>query len=687
MDWTPEIKAFIAQHMDDDTDRLLLSAHRYAGIDVPFAVDQILARRQLKNKLQEWFANEEIIMGGRIPAEQCSSEQTALYKRALIKGNSLCDLTGGMGVDLYYMSRGLAKAIYTERQHHLCENAKHNFAALGADNIEVREGDGQTLQIPDVDTIYLDPARRAGDGSRVYDLAECEPNVVAWQKDLMAHCSRLVVKMSPMADISRVLHLMPTISQIHIVAVKGECKEVLAVCEKDEEISDVQMFCIDIKQNEIIEYKYLLSEEAESNSVFADSVGQYLYEPDVSILKAGAFKSLCAKFKVLKMDVNSHLYTSTELVPDFPGRILQITETIPFSSKSLRKIAKAIPKANISARNFTMSADELRKRSGIKDGGDIYLFGTMLKDTGNILLKCHKVLLSLLLALCLFPNMMFAEEKEQKTVEQLLENISIRSPYFWNQGKEFVCLNEKVNLTLTPEVVEMNPDSTNYKGTIWKFDAIISEEDWMGQQTMALRFLSPFGKAYRFSTNRLMTQASDTTYIPSIFGLYPKAMIDEVDKNFRARTLYILINDDRISDGDTVKYEKFVPVQIDSVTFGNEQAPIKVFYSYQGGEHAYLYTSLPGSRETQTSTAINKCFSEKDPYKDYPNITPETWDLIQKSQVKIDMTREECRLSLGKPQRTSSQNTKAGVLERWLYPGKGVLVFVDGRLFRIGRDN
>ena len=687
MEWTQEIKGFISQHLDDDTDRLLLSAHRYSGLNMPFVVDQILARQQIKQKLPEWFANDDIIMGGKIPAEQCSSEQTALYKRTLVIGKSLCDMTGGMGVDMFYMSRGLEKAIYTERQHDLCENARHNFLALNAENIEVREGDGRTLPIPDVDTMYLDPARRANDGSRVYDLEDCEPNVVTWQKELLSHCKRLIVKLSPMVDISRVLSMMPTIKQIHVLAVKGECKEIIAVCEGSQDVSDVEVFCEDIKANNSIKYHYYLSEEDQACSVFAKDIGKYLYEPDVTLLKAGVFKSLCKNYEVLKLDVNSHLYTSDILIKDFPGRMFEIEETSPFSSKAIKQLSKSVPKANITARNFAMTADELRKRSGIKDGGEIYLFATMLKDIGNVLIRCHKALLSLFIIFNLFSLAIFAaNDKKQNTVEQMLEQISVRSPFFWNQGKEFVCLNEKIDLTLLPEVIENNVDSTNYKGTIWKFDAIISEEDWMGQQIMALRFLSPSGKAYRFSTNRLMSQVSDTTYIPSIFGLYPKSVIDDVEKQMYARTLYILINDDRISDGDTVKYEKFVPVTIDSIAYGIEHAPLKVYYHYQDGNVAYIYTSLPGSRETQTSTVINKYFSTKDPYKDYPNITKEKWKLIQHSQVTIDMTREECRLSLGRPQRVSSYNTKAGVLERWLYPGKGILEFVDGRLIRMGRE-
>ena len=692
MNWTPETKAFIHQHQNDDTDRLLLSAHRYVGIDVLFAVDQIQSRRQIKNKLPEWFANEDIVMSGRVPAEQCSSEQTAKYKRDLVLGDTLCDMTGGMGVDLYYMSRGLQKAVYTERQPLLCKTATHNFAALKADNIEIREGDGRTLPIPDVDTIYLDPARRAADGSRVYDLADCEPNVVEWQNDLLLHCKRLIVKMSPMVDVSRVLDLLPSITQLHIVSSKGECKEVLAVCDKNPVQSreqarhDVEIFCVDFKSNGKILYSYKLNEERCAESVFAEKIGNYLYEPDVSVLKAGAYKSLCASFDVQKLDVNSHLYTSVVLRDTFPGRVFEIEESVDFSSKSLKTLKRNIPQANITARNFVMTADQLRTRTGIKDGGDVYLFASTMKGIGNIILKCKKVLTLLLLFVCLGGNFVTAKDKNPETIEQLVSGVSATSPLFWHSGMEFYFLNEEVNMLLVPEVKSLEPDDTNYKGTIWTFDAVVSEEDWMGQQTMALRFISPLGKAYRFSTERLLSQSADTTYIPTIPGLYPKEIIDQVSQLVCARTLYILLNDDRISDGDSIKFDKFKPVVVDSVSYGTELAPLRIYYTFEDGSNAYVMTSLPGSRENATSTPLNRYFSITDPYLSYPEITRKTWDMICKSEIAIDMTREECRLSWGKPMRFESFNTRNGVVERWFYSGSRVLEFVGGRLVRIGRE-
>ena len=440
MNWTPELRDFIQEHMNDDTAELLLAARKYLGIDVPFAVEQIEARRRLKGKLPEWYGNADLIMGGRVPAEQCSSEQTARYKRSIIEGKSLCDMTGGMGVDFWYMSEGMERAIYTERSEWLCEVAKHNFQMLqtlpsqqtlpspslqgggsisanrggngetdeqgnhslpvgrvrggsAVRGVSVRCGDGRKLPIPSVDVIYLDPARRAGDGSRVYAMEECEPNIVEWQDELLAHAQMVLVKLSPMVDLTDVLRKLKGVTEVHVVAVKNECKEVLV--KQAYALGDfphaecVTMHCVDFVGEKVIHYITNFPDEMDV-LVSAGGVKHYLYEPDVTLMKAQAFGSLCHRFNVRQLEIGTHLMTSDEFIPDFPGRIFEVEEKIPFSSKVLKGLKKAISQANMATRNFVLTADELRKKTGIKDGGEVYLFGAKVKDVGQMLLKCRK---------------------------------------------------------------------------------------------------------------------------------------------------------------------------------------------------------------------------------------------------------------------------------------------------------
>lgn len=402
MNWTPQIRDFIAAHQNDDTAKLLFAAHRFPEFDMTFVVEQIEARKRLRAKLPEWYANPDLIMSGRIPAEQCSSEQTARFKRSVMGDDvhSLCDMTGGMGVDFWYMSRGLEHAIYTERQEVLCFAARHNFEVLrkaeAVDDpvakkteIEVREGYSTEMPVPDVDVIYLDPARRSTDGSRIYEIEDCEPNVIEWQDRLLQHCRRLIVKVSPMADITRTIARMKDVSDIYVVSVRNECKELLIVQQK--EAASVKVHCVDFLPQKVVSFDYDLSVSYPQKYEGTADVGCYFYEPDVSIMKAQAFEPLMDQYRVFALDKDSHYFMSDELIEDFPGRVFEIDEIIEASSRQLKQLKRVIPQANIATRNFPLSPEELKKKTGIRDGGEIYLFGTTHHEKGSILIRCHKV--------------------------------------------------------------------------------------------------------------------------------------------------------------------------------------------------------------------------------------------------------------------------------------------------------
>lgn len=401
-------REFIALHINDDTSRLLLSANRYPDVDVAYCVEQIEARRQLRTKLPEWYACPDLVMSGRVPAEQCSSELTARYKRRLLPSgcSSLCDLTGGMGVDFYYMSQGLSRSVYCERQHHLCEAARHNFEVLGLTGFEVREGVSDVSTVPDVDVIYLDPARRSSDGGRVFEISECEPDIVSWQDTLLEHCQVLITKVSPMADIQRSLSRLHNVTDVHVVAVRNECKEVIFVQSSNKKPVDdlshgIQIHCVDFVTAGEKSFSFAASELGNNDVLLAEGIGKYLYEPDVTIMKTMAFGALSARYEQLSaFDRDTHLFTSDVDVPDFPGRCFVVDEVVPFSSKTIKAFGKSLqsavggkgmPQANVATRNFPLSPEELRKRAGLRDGGDVYIFGAQHSNLGNVIVRCHKM--------------------------------------------------------------------------------------------------------------------------------------------------------------------------------------------------------------------------------------------------------------------------------------------------------
>ena len=395
MKQTDEFQRFVKEHAGDDLTRLLLSASRYPSIDVPFAADQIAARRQIREKLPSWYANDALLFPSKISAEQCSSEQTASYKQRLVaESDTLCDLTGGLGIDSYYFSRKARQITYIERFPAYCEAARNNFSALGVDNITVVEGDSSELasRLPRVDAFYIDPARRGEGNKRVYALQDCEPDLPALLPELFRHAPKVLAKLSPMTDIRQTLELLPGTTEVHVLSVKNECKELLFVMECETAVTLPVIHCINYDSSGREEaFAFTLQDERSEILQLADRIGRFFYEPNASLLKAGAFKSVAVRFGLAKLHVSSHLYTSDTVVEDFPGRCFVVEEVYPFSGKLCKSLSKDIPQANMTVRNFPLSVEELRKRTKITDGGNVYLFATTLADSSKILVKCSKL--------------------------------------------------------------------------------------------------------------------------------------------------------------------------------------------------------------------------------------------------------------------------------------------------------
>ena len=394
---TPALMAFIQAHLSDDPDRLLLSASRYPEIDMPFVVAQITARRQIKEKLPTWYQQEQLLFPAKIAAEQCSSEQTALYKQqSVTEEDTLCDLTGGLGIDSYYFSRRVKQVYYIERFPSYCEVARANMATLGARNVAVLEGDStQWLdQLPAIDVFYVDPARRGEGNKRMFALSDCEPDLTQLLPRLLAKAPRVIAKLSPMADLRQTLALLPTTQAIHILSVKNECKELLFVIGREPRESAVPIHCVHLTKQAASDECFVCSLEAEQQAAshLATTLRRYLYEPNASVLKAGAFKQVACQFPVEKLQVSSHLYTSDHYLDRFPGRRFEVDEVIPFHSKSCKQLAGQSLQANVTTRNFPLTVEALRKKCRIREGGDIYLFATTGPKEEKLLIRTHKVL-------------------------------------------------------------------------------------------------------------------------------------------------------------------------------------------------------------------------------------------------------------------------------------------------------
>ena len=383
---------FAEEHSNDNEDRLLLNAPSYPEVDMKRVIEHLEGRKRARSKLPSWYSHKDIFYPSKLSIEQCSSESSAIYKAGLATGSSLTDLTGGFGVDCAAFAGRMKQVDYYERDPLYCLAAENNFKALGLDNITIHHADS-TLHIGEIlsDTIYVDPHRRGEYDRRLYDIRDCEPDVTKLKEGLLEHCRRLMVKLSPMADISQTLHLLPECREIHIVSVKNECKEILAILEK-EGGGPVRICASEIEGGgEIHSFSFLTEEEEACTAGIAEEPEAFLYEPYSSVIKSGAFKLLAQRYGTPKLGKNSHLYTGKVPDPGFPGRKFRICSCMSLSAKELRKLSKVYPQANITVRNFPLSVNEIRKISRIKEGGDVYIFATTLSDDRKIYIICKKI--------------------------------------------------------------------------------------------------------------------------------------------------------------------------------------------------------------------------------------------------------------------------------------------------------
>lgn len=392
---------FIIENQDCDTSRLTLSRDKYPTIDIPFAVRQIEARSKIKYKVPEWYNHPEIIYPSLLSLEQCSSQNTALFKSTLIdEDSSLADLTGGMGVDSYFFSLVCSKVVYFEKNPDLSQACSHNFKILHRDNIHVNNLDvtGKNilqLGIESCQWIYIDPARRSDRGSRLFSIKDCDPDVSTMITPFTDGGKNVMLKLSPMLDVASVIEAFPSLSEIYIVASDNECKELLAIFRRGHTTSgdEIPIHCVNIRKQGITDSMcFTRKEENETLPKYADlerikeSQSIYLYEPNRAILKGGAFKYIGERYGLEKISKHSHLYIGDKIVGEFPGRVFRIEEITPFNKETINRIKKSGIKANISAKHFPLTSEKLKERLGIKDGGESYIFGTTTIQESRILI-------------------------------------------------------------------------------------------------------------------------------------------------------------------------------------------------------------------------------------------------------------------------------------------------------------
>ena len=394
---------FIKQHRHDDV-RALALRNAEEGVDIKWCLQQIEGWQKACEKLPQWAEVDGLWYPPALSMEQCSSEHTAEYKKSVVSrllpdaSERLCftDLTGGYGIDFSYMASLFAESCYVERNAELCRVAEHNFKVLSLAGAKVVCADSTEYlrsATANYSVLYLDPARRDGVGRKTVAIGDCTPDIGAILDALLCASRYVVIKLSPMLDISAALVVLKCVREIHVVSVKGECKELLFVLDRLYEgkpvyyavnlgFSDQVFTCTHEEKNSAL--LRVASEHVASASATC------IYEPHASILKAGLQDVLCERYAVEKLHPMSNLFVSSSPVQDFPGRGFEIVASCGFGKKELRAMLAGVTKANITARNFPTSVAELRKKLRLAEGGDVYLFATTVADGSHRLIRCVK---------------------------------------------------------------------------------------------------------------------------------------------------------------------------------------------------------------------------------------------------------------------------------------------------------
>lgn len=398
------LKEFILEHENDDTARLMLSGNRWPDIDIDKAVTTIECRKKIRTKLPEWYEIPEIIYPDRLSSEQSSSSVTAKYKASvasrIANGGRIADLTGGLGADSLAFSRIASQVMYNEMEPGRAVAARHNFPLLGAENISVssfyveeagKSEDAanfwETLKRFSPDLVYMDPARRSSTGSKVFLLEDCSPDVLTLIPDIFGICGNLLLKLSPMADISMLLKRLQEhgagTKELHIVSAGGECKELLLWCTP----STTDDTALIINENGYILRTSIAAESAAVPQFLHDAAQlnsmQFIFEPGKALAKAGLFNAICTMqdnaddgTMLLKAGRSTHLYftDSQDNASNF-GKTFKVIGLTPFCKQGIRDFSARYPRAEVSARNLPLTSEELRRKLKVQSGGDIHIFG------------------------------------------------------------------------------------------------------------------------------------------------------------------------------------------------------------------------------------------------------------------------------------------------------------------------
>lgn len=372
-----EIQNYINQNLHSDLHSLLLKKSPFPEVSMQEVVQQIKGK-QVAQKKFPFLLQDGIVFPPQLNLEQSSSEKTAVYKSEILKGKKFIDLTSGFGIDAYYLSKNFEEITLVEQNTELLEIVQNNWKVLGkkANFINQKLEDFLQQNKENFDVIYLDPARRDQNKNKVFLLEDLSPNILEIQEELLSISEQVIIKLSPLIDLKYLISVLKNISNIEIIAVKNDVKEIVVFLSKNHS-GEIICKCVNLESDEK-EFSFEMNAEKNAEAGYSEPE-KFIYIPNNTILKAGIFNLISEHFSLKKLHPNTHLYTSEIKIDDFPGRILEM-EVI--DSKQIKKKEQF----NLISKNYPLKPEEIKKKYQLKDGGERYLIFTQSKK-GKIILK------------------------------------------------------------------------------------------------------------------------------------------------------------------------------------------------------------------------------------------------------------------------------------------------------------
>lgn len=372
-----EVQNYINANLETDLHSLLLKKSPFSEVSMQEMVQQIKGKKVAHRKFP-FLLKENIVFPPNLNLEQASSQSTAEFKAENLNGKKFLDLTCGFGIDAYFLSQNFGEITLVEKNPELLDLVKHNWKILNKKATFVNENLEHFLakNSESFDVIYLDPARRDSEKNKKFLLEDLSPNLLEIQDQLLEISSQIIIKLSPLIDISYLISVLKNVAKIQIIAVRNEVKELIVFLEKARKGDDVEISCINLESDDA-EFAFQFKEEKTAVSAFSEPQ-QFLYIPNNAVLKSGAFNLISQFFNGKKLHPNTHFYTSDKRIERFPGRILEINM---IDSKHIRKGEKY----NIISKNYPLSPDEIKKKYKILDGGNCYLIFTQTQNRKIIL--------------------------------------------------------------------------------------------------------------------------------------------------------------------------------------------------------------------------------------------------------------------------------------------------------------